>query len=77
MLRLATLSAPVKIGHFGSDENAACPGAPVSGKVTALKYAVGEVVEEAALVFSVEAGEAAKDKAFEEKAHDLDDIALT
>ena len=48
--------------------------APVSGKVTALKYAVGEVVEEAALVFSVEAGEAAKDKAVEEKAHDLDDI---
>ena len=35
--------------------------APVSGKVTALKYAVGEVVEEAAIVFSVEAGEAAKD----------------
>ena len=30
-----------------------------AGKVTALKYAVGEVVEEAALVFSVEAGEAA------------------
>ena len=48
--------------------------APVSGKVTALKYAVGEVVEEAALVFSVEAGEAAKDAAVEEKTQDLDDI---
>ena len=39
-----------------------------------MKYAVGEVVEEAALVFSVEAGEAAKDEAVEEKAQDLDDI---
>ena len=48
--------------------------APVSGTVTALKYAVGEVVEEAAIVFSVEAGDAAKDAAVENKAQNMDDI---
>ena len=48
--------------------------APVSGKVTALKYAVGEVVEEAAIVFSVEAGDAAKDAAAQDKAQDMDEI---
>jgi len=34
--------------------------APVAGKVTTLKYEVGDVVEEAALVFSVEADETAQ-----------------
>ena len=48
--------------------------APVSGKVTALKYAVGEVVEEAALVFSIEAGDAAADTEAQTKAQDLDTI---
>ena len=48
--------------------------APVAGKVTALKYAVGDVVEEAALVFSVEVGEAAAEEAVQDKAENLDEI---
>jgi len=48
--------------------------APVSGKVTALKYAVGDVVEEAALVFSIEAGEAAAEEAVQDKVENLDEI---
>ncbi|MGI9438267.1 MAG: carboxyl transferase domain-containing protein [Parvibaculales bacterium] len=47
---------------------------PVAGKVTALKYAVGEVVEEAALVFSVEAGEVATDVGTKAETQDLDDV---
>ncbi len=48
--------------------------APVSGKVTALKYDVGEVVEEAALVFSIEAGDAAADTEAQTETQDLDTI---
>ena len=48
--------------------------APLSGKVTALKYNVGEVVEEAALVFSIEAGEAPTDEAVANETQSGDDI---
>jgi len=48
--------------------------APVSGTVKTIKYEVGEVVEEGAVVFSVEAGEVAADAAAETTTQDLDGV---
>ena len=48
--------------------------APISGTVKAIKYDVGEVVEEGAVVFSVEAGEAAGDATAEVTTQDLEGV---
>ncbi len=48
--------------------------APVSGTVKAIKYDVGDVVEEGAVVFLVEAGEAAGDATAEVTTQDLDGV---
>jgi len=48
--------------------------APVSGTVKALKYDVGEVVEEGAPVFSIEVGEAAAAQQGESHTQDLDAV---
>ncbi|MDA8545096.1 biotin/lipoyl-binding protein [Alphaproteobacteria bacterium] len=48
--------------------------APVSGTVKAIKYDVGDVVEEGAVVFLVEAGEVAGDATAEATTQDLDGV---
>ncbi|MDG1007296.1 MAG: carboxyl transferase domain-containing protein [Alphaproteobacteria bacterium] len=48
--------------------------APVSGTVKAIQYDVGEVAEEGAVVFSVEAGEAAGDATAEAMTQNLDGV---